>query len=386
MSAPNAKHGLSGGRKRLATRLAFLIAGLGMAAWAPLVPYAKEQVGADNAMFGLLLLSLGGGSIIAMPITGFLASRYGCRCVIVAGTIGVSLMIPVLPFVDTPMRLAVSLAVFGASIGMVDVAVNIQAVMVQKDSGRSLMSGFHGLFSLGGILGAGGVSLALRAGMTLEVVVYATSTVLMLLLMLSYHGQLTYGDKEETRGQKFIMPNGIIVAIGLMCFFVLMGEGAILDWSAIFLVESHGYDQASAGLGYAAFAVMMTIGRLFGDRIVTRLGGARVVLLSGLLAGLGFAVAIWPAHPTLALAGFALVGAGLSNIVPVFFTAASKQTVLPSSSAVAIVTTMGYAGVLLGPASIGFIAQAWSLDIGLLLLAIFMCGVAFAGSRATRKN
>ncbi len=386
MSVASAKLRVSGRREQLATRLTFLLAGLGMAAWAPLVPYAKQQVGADNATLGLLLLSLGLGSIIAMPATGILASRYGCRVVVVVGTIGIALMMPVFPIVETPIQLAIALAIFGASVGTVDVAVNIQAVMVEKDSGESLMSGFHGMFSLGGILGAGGVSLALGAGAPLGSVVWAISAVLILLLVLSYNGLLTYGNKEAGQTPMFVVPKGIVIILGVLCFLVFMGEGAILDWSAIFLVANHGYEQASAGIGYASFAVMMTIGRLLGDRVVARLGGTRVVLIGGLLAATGYAIAVWASQPILALVGFALVGAGLSNIVPVFFTAAGRQTIMPTSLAVAAVTTLGYAGILLGPAMIGFIAQALNLNVGLLLLAIFMLFVAFVGSLVSRAE
>ncbi len=356
-----------------------------MASWAPLVPYAKERVGADDALFGLLLLSLGLGSLMAMPATGVLASRYGCRVVIAAASLVIAIMIPVLAVVDTPVRLAIALAVFGAGVGTIDVAVNIQAVMVEKDSGRAMMSGFHGLFSLGGIVGAGGVSLALGSGVPLPGVVWTVSGVLMMLLMFSYQGLLTYGNTEQEKTPLFVMPKGVVVLLGVLCFVVFMAEGAILDWSALFLITSHGYEQASAGAAYTAFAVTMTIGRLFGDRIVSRLGGTRCVLFGGWLAAGGFAVAVFAPGPILVLLGFALVGAGLSNIVPVFFTAAGRQTAMPASLAVAAVTTLGYAGILLGPVMIGFIAQAWSLALGLLLLAISLSFVAIAGSMTARR-
>lgn len=383
---PRGKYYVSGKREQIATRLTFLIAGLGMAAWAPLVPYAKERVGADNGTLGLLLLCLGFGSLIAMPVTGLLASRYGCRAVIVAASICLSFMIPVLAFVETPLQLALALAVFGASVGTVDVAVNIQAVMVEKDSGRSMMSGFHGLFSVGGIVGAGGVSLALAAGVPLAGVVYMVSGALMILLTVAYSGLITYGNAEQEKSPGFAFPKGIVLVLGLLCFLTFMGEGAILDWSALFLVSNHGVDQALAGLAYTSFAVTMTIGRLLGDRIVTHLGGQRVVFFGALLAAGGFAMAFMANNHLLAMAGFALVGAGLSNTVPVFFTAAGRQSVMPASLAVASVTTLGYAGILLGPAMIGFIAQVWSLAFGIFLLAVFMLFVAIVGSLAIRHN
>ncbi|MFQ6186474.1 MFS transporter [Sinorhizobium meliloti] len=375
---------VSGKREQIATRLTFLLAGLGMAAWAPIVPYAKESVGADNGTLGLLLLCLGFGSLIAMPITGFLTSRYGCRTVISGGSACLAYTIPILAAVDTPVHLAIALAVFGASVGTVDVAVNIQAVMVEKDSGRNMMSGFHGLFSLGGIIGAGGVSLALGSGAPVTGVVYAVGGVLIILLIFAYHGLLTYGKPEQDKTPALAFPKGIVIVLGLLCFLCFMGEGAILDWSALFLVSNHGVEQASAGLAYTAFAVAMTIGRLLGDRIVSHLGGQRVVLFGGILAASGFATAFFTDNHLIVLAGFALVGAGLSNIVPVFFTAAGRQTVMPASLAIPAVFTLGYAGILLGPAIIGFIAELWSLSFGMLLLAIFMGFVGVVGPLAAR--
>lgn len=377
---------VSGKREQIATRITFLIAGLGMAAWAPLVPYAKERTGADSATLGLLLLCLGAGSLVSMPLTGILASRYGCRAVVAVGSIGIAITIPLLATVGTPLQLAIALALFGASVGTVDVAVNIQAVMVEKDSGRSMMSGFHGLFSLGGMLGAGGVSLALGFGVALTVVVCLVSAILMALLFLAWRGLLTYGQPGQEPAPAFVMPKGVVLFLGLLCFLTFMGEGAILDWSALFLVSNHGFDQASAGLAYTSFAVAMTIGRLLGDRIVTKLGGQRIVVFGGLLAAAGFTTALLASHPYIVLAGFALVGAGLSNVVPVFFTAAGRQTVMPPSLAVAAITTMGYAGILLGPAMLGFIAQVWSLGFGFLLLAVLMGFVAIVGPLAARSQ
>lgn len=381
---PRGQFYVSGKREQIATRLTFLIAGVGMAAWAPLVPYAKDRVGADNGTMGLLLLCLGLGSFIAMPITGLLTSRYGCRTVIVGSSACLAYTIPILATVDTPLQLAVALAVFGASVGSVDVAVNIQAVMVEKDSGRSMMSGFHGLFSLGGIVGAGGVSLALGSGAPLPGVVFAVGGVLIVLLMIAYHGLLTYGNTDKEKTPTFAFPKGIVLILGLLCFLSFMGEGAILDWSALFLVSNHGVEQASAGLAYTSFAITMTIGRLLGDRIVTHLGGQRVVLFGGALSAAGFALAFLADNHIAALAGFALVGGGLSNIVPVFFTAAGRQTAMPASLAVTAVFTLGYAGILLGPAMIGFVAQIWSLGFGILLLAVFMGLVAVVGPVAAR--
>ncbi|KKB11432.1 MFS transporter [Devosia geojensis] len=384
-SAPSSPHALAGPREQTATRAVFLVAGLAMASWAPLVPYAKDRLGVEDGMLGVLLLCLGLGSIIAMPVTGVLASRFGCRAVIVVASLVVSLVLPLLASVDSVAALAVALALFGASVGTVDVAMNIQAVMVEKDSGRHMMSGFHGLFSLGGIVGAGGVSLLLGMGLAPLAATLIVSALVLALLIFAYSGLLPYGNREEANTPLFVLPKGIVVFIGLICFIVFLGEGAILDWSALFLIGTHGVAASEAGFGYTMFVVAMTAGRLAGDRIVRAFGGARVIVIGGLMSAAGFALAVFAPGQAIAFAGFLLVGLGASNIVPVLFTAAGRQKRMPASLAVASITTLGYAGILVGPAAIGFIAQYANLEAAFLLLAAGLLLVATSGPVAARR-
>lgn len=382
---PMAEHSLTGRREQWATRAVFLVAGLAMAAWAPLVPFAKARVGVEDGMLGLMLLCLGLGSIVAMPVTGVLASRFGCRAVIVASAIAAAAVLPFLALVDTVPALAITLALFGASVGTVDVAMNIQAVMIEKDSGRNMMSGFHGLFSLGGIVGAGGVSVLLGAGVEPLTATLAISALLLALLVVSFSGLLPYGNREVGDTPLFVLPQGIVIFIGLLCFLVFLGEGAILDWSAIFLIGTHMVDPAQAGFGYTMFAIAMTVGRLTGDRIVKSLGGMKVVVGGSLVAAAGFLLAVFAPTQPLAFVGFLLVGVGASNIVPVLFTAAGRQARMPASLAIAAITTLGYAGILVGPAAIGFIAQQWSLSVAFVLVAAGMIFVAASWPLATRR-
>ncbi|TDX79653.1 putative MFS family arabinose efflux permease [Neorhizobium sp. R1-B] len=376
------RHDLSGRREQFATRAVFLIAGLGMAAWAPLVPFAKARLAVGDAAFGLLLLCLGLGSIVAMPITGVLASKFGCRAVIAASSTLLAIGVPFLALANTPIDLALALAFCGASVGTLDVAINVQAVIVEKDSGRNMMSGFHGLFSLGGIVGAGGISLILGAGLSPFGATLIAGASMLILLVASYSGLLPYGNRDRNATPLFVLPRGIVILIGVLCFIVFLGEGSILDWSALFLISAHGLDQSYAGFGYSVFSITMTFGRLIGDWIVKTLGGAQVVFFGGLLSATGFLLAVVAPNASVALGGFALVGLGASNIVPVLFTAAGRQKAMPSSLAIAAVTTVGYAGILLGPALIGFVAQHFSLSTALVMLAGLLLVVALIGPRS----
>lgn len=368
---------IPGRLEQMSTRIAFFIAGFGIAAWAPLVPYAKARAQLNEGTLGLLLLCLGVGSIIAMPVAGALASRFGCRRVLSAGTILLCVALPMLATVSSIPLLMAGLFLFGAGLGTVDSTVNLQAVIVERASGKTMMSGFHGLFSLGGIVGAAGVSALLGLGLSpLSATLVVIVVTLAALLKAAPH-LLPYGS--ESSGPAFAIPHGVVLFIGCLCFIVFLAEGAVLDWSAVFLSDERGLDEAYAGLGYAAFALTMTIGRLTGDAIVRRLGAKRVIVIGGLLATAGMLLAtLLPAWET-ALLGYALVGAGCSNIVPVLYTAVGKQTVMPEHIAVPAITTLGYAGILAGPALIGFIAHGSSLSVAFVLIAVLLLGVAVSG-------
>ncbi|MBY8957153.1 MFS transporter [Pseudomonas sp. MIS38] len=363
--------------QQVSTRIAFFIAGLGIAAWAPLVPYAKARAGLDEGTLGLLLLCLGVGSILAMPLAGILATRFGCRKVATGGTLLICAALPLLATVSSIPALIATLFMFGAGLGTVDSTVNLQAVIVERASGKHMMSGFHGLFSLGGIVGAAGVSALLGLGLTPLAAMLVVVAVLIGALVKAVPHMLPYGS--ESSGPAFAIPHGIVLFIGGMCFIVFLTEGAALDWSAVFLAQERGIDTAYAGLGYAAFALTMTVGRLLGDRIVRSVGATRIILFGGLLAAAGLFLATFAPSWEAALLGYALVGAGCSNIVPVLYTAVGKQTVMPESIAVPAITTLGYAGILAGPAVIGFVAHASSLSFAFGLMAVLLVAVAIGG-------
>ncbi|WP_263264238.1 MFS transporter [Pseudomonas sp. RIT-PI-S] len=378
MSATSAFAVAAVGRaQRMSTRVVFFIAGFVMSAWAPMVPLAKARIGLDDGTLGLLLLGLGGGSILAMPFAGYLTAHRGCRWTMVRSALLLCLLLPVLAGAPSIAWLAVGLVLFGACMGLLDCAMNIQAVLVEKASDDAVMSGFHGMYSVGGIAGAAGMTALLSLGMAPLPASLIVVAIVLAALWQAAGAFLRHGSERD--GPLFAMPRGIVLFLGVLCFIVFLTEGAMLDWSAVFLVSVRSMDPALAGLGYAAFAVTMTIGRLTGDVLVNRLGGVRIVLLGGACAAAGLAIALllpgWPA----ALVGFALVGAGCSNIVPVLFSAVGRQQRMPQSSAIPAMVSLGYAGILLGPATIGFLAHwidlSWALG-SLVLLLLFVSASA----------
>jgi len=362
--------------EQVSTRVAFFIAGFGVAAWAPLVPFAKARTGIDADTLGLLLLCLGMGSMVTMPLAGAMTARFGCRLVIAVSTVLLCITLPLLATLSSLLLLLPALFVFGAAVGSIDVSVNIQAIIVERASGRPMMSGFHGLFSLGGIVGAAGMTALLSAGASPLAATVCASAALVAALAVAVAHLLPYGSRRE--GPAFALPRGVVLFIGILCFIVFLAEGAVLDWSAVFLTSVRGMEPSHAGLGYAVFASAMTLGRLTGDGIVARFGDRRVIIFGGLCAAAGFAATGLP-HREAALLGFVLVGVGCANIVPVLFTGVGRQTVMPETVAVPAITTLGYAGILVGPAAIGVVAHASSLTAAFLLLAILLLGVAASG-------
>jgi predicted MFS family arabinose efflux permease len=350
-------------RQRLSTRLAFLAAGTGMSAWAALVPFAKTRMDLNPAELGLVLLCLGMGSLIAMPIAGRLTSRFGCRLVILSSGGIASLVLPVLAISSTPLLLAIALSLFGAAIGTLDVSMNIQAVIIEKNHDKPLMSGFHGLYSVGGFIGAGGMALMLSAGLRpLMACVLVTAGIVGSLCVAAPH-LLPAAAAPERESPAFAVPHGAVILLGTVCFVVFLAEGATLDWGALLLTTNRGFTPDKGGLGYAVFAIAMTVGRLTGNRAIRRWGRKRVMALGGVCAAAGFFTATLAPVSEIALIGFLLIGAGASNIAPIIFTAAGRQRDMPPAAAISAVTTLGYVGILAGPALIGFVAHISSLHV-----------------------
>jgi predicted MFS family arabinose efflux permease len=367
---------------RLATRLSFLAAGFGMACWAPLVPFAKARIGVDDGQLGLLLLCIGIGSIIAMPLTGWFSARLGSKPMILAGGIGIVLLLPILAMTNDALVLAAALLVFGASLGTIDVAMNVHAVEVERAADRPMMSGFHALFSIGGFAGSGSMTLLFSTGFAPFTAALFGSAITMVALALAWPRLLTARGGEPT---PFVLPHGIVLLLAGLGAVTFLVEGAILDWSALLIVDAGLAAAAQGGLGYVLFSIAMTIGRLTGNRIVARFGSRRVLAWGGVLTVAGFILLLTAPFAPVAMAGFLLIGFGASNIVPVLFSLAGRQTVMPAVLAVAALTTTGYAGILAGPAAVGFVSRNFGLPAAFWLLAALMALVPVFARRATQE-
>jgi predicted MFS family arabinose efflux permease len=356
---------------RLATRLAFVVAGFGISCWVPLVPFAKERLAVDDGTLGLLLLCIGIGSVVAMQFTGALGARYGSKPAIVAGGLGLALILPLLSIAATPTTLALALLGFGASLGSLDVAMNIHAVEVERAAGRPLMSGFHALFSIGGFAGPTLITSLLSWHLDPLASTLACSVIMLVAILFAWP-RLLAGPQGE-KGPLFVMPRGIVLLIAALAAVSFLVEGALLDWSALLIVNTGLVAATKGGVGYMLFAIAMTAGRLTGDAVTTRMGDRKTLFWGGILAVAGFALLLTAPIAFLAMAGFLLIGLGASNVVPILFRKAGSQTGMPAALAISAMTTTGYAGILAGPAAIGFVSNAVGLRNAFWMLAALLC-------------
>lgn len=370
------------------TRIAFFIAGIGFSSMAPLVPDIKARFSLDESSLGLVLLCIGLGSILTMPFGGGIAARFGCKKVIFLASLVFLGSLPFLASTQSLPGIVLAMLALGAGGGMLDVVMNIQAVMVEEDSKRPMMSGFHGMFSVGGIVGAGGSSLLLGSGISTIAVQSIIALVCLAMLLVATPFLLSYGrtSEHEEATKAFVFPRGQVLFLGVLCFIVFMSEGSVLDWGGLLLKTRFGVEPAQAGYGYVAFAAMMTLNRLLGDRIVAALGRSRMVLLGGLCGAAGFALVATVPVWWIAVIGFGMVGIGLANVVPILFSAAGRQTDMPGGLALSSVTTMGYIGLLCGPPLLGFIARHTSLVISMGFLFVLCVLVSLSFRRVTSNE
>lgn len=361
--------------RRVSTRAVFFIAGFAMGVWAPLVPYAQHRLHLDAGTLGLLLLCLGSGSLVTMLFSGKLSSRFGCRSMITAGALMVCLAMPLLATTESLPVMIASLLLFGAGVGLTDVTVNIQGALVEQQSDVPLMSGFHGLFSVGGITGAAGGSLVLGAGMSPLVMVLSATSLMGVILLLSLRHLLPFASHQSQQHSVFRLNLRLILMAG-MCMLCFLAEGAMLDWSGIWLTEQRGLAIEHAGWGYAVFGGAMAAMRLSGDRLVSLLGRQKLLIISGVFAAAGYALAVLLPGIGSSLGGFILVGIGAANVAPVITTLAGKEPVMSSNMSVAFVSTVGYLGILMGPALLGLIAHGYGLAAAFICMSLSLLLVA----------
>jgi MFS family permease len=362
---------------RSAVTAIFLLNGLIFGAWAARIPAVRDRVGLSDGELGIVLACAAVGSILAMPIAGGGAARIGSRRATRAAFALVCLAIGLIALAPTLPVLCALAFFYGASMGSLDVSMNAHGVAVEGRYGRSILASFHAAFSIGGL--AGGVIGAVCAGIGLDVRVQ-----LALVAVVSAAVGLTWsrrflGDDADAIGHAepvFVRPPRRLLALGVLAFACLLIEGASADWSAVYLRDELGTTAAIAAIGFTSFSITMTLGRVFGDRLVDRFGPEAVVRAGGSVAAVGFGLSLVAAAPVPAIVGFACLGAGMSGVVPIVFRAAGHVPGMSAGVGLAAVSSTGYLGFLVGPPTIGGLAELIGLPAALGVLVALAAAVA----------
>jgi fucose permease len=376
-------------RARLATMALFFIAGMLYASWGVHVPTVRDKFHLDAAWLSFALFSLTGGSIATMAVSGKWIARVGTRRACLAGGLLMVACTVLILVVPSYWLLLPVLAAFGAGMATLDVAMNAEASAVEAAIGRPIMSSLHGMFSIGGMAGAAGGGLLLSFGMApaLHLALVALFGTLMLCAacpsVLPHVPHEAHPDSEHHSASRWRSP--VLWALGAVALIALVAEGAMYDWATVYMRDVVRATPALASAGYAAFSGAMAAGRFAGDAVRARFGAAQLVLVSASVACAGMIGALLLPYSITALTGFALMGLGLANMMPVLFAAAMRVKGVHAAEGLAHVAGVAYVGLLLGPVVIGGVAQVTNLPIGLAVVALCAALVAAIGPKVLRR-
>lgn len=355
--------------------------------WAPQIPVFLTRLGISETTMGLLILMFGIGALCSMSACGYLISRFGSRAVTRGfGYVCMVSLIGVALAPNVPLAV-IALYLFGAVIGGMDVAMNANAVEVEKQLSRAVMSSSHGFWSLGGFAGGalGGLMIEVYGHLAHAVI---ASIIALIIALIAFRHLVTEEKPPVHEKTKIAFPrNPTVYLLGAMALFCMVPEGAVLDWAALYLRQELGSDIATAGLAFGAFSGTMALMRFLGDGVRNRFGAVMTLRVSCLIALSGMLVAGLAPNMWVAIAAFAFSGLGLANMVPIAFSAAGNQKGIPSGVALSVVTLMGYSGILVAPSAIGFIGQRVGfapvfVALALLLVVVFLLsGLAKAADR-----
>jgi MFS family permease len=371
-------------KERIATLAVFLANGFGIGAWAVEVPRIKESLALSDTSLGIALFCFALGAIVAMPLAGQLAPRVGSgRATALLGA-AFTIALPLPAIAPGMLTLCVVLFALGASNGALDVSMNGHASAIETRWRAPIMSSFHAAWSAGGLLGAASGAMLQKSGVGVVGGLLAPDLFIAVLIIFAASFALRdIGPRAAAASSGFAWPDSGVMKLAMLAFMCMLVEGAVADWSAVYLRSTLSQEASVAAIGYSAFALTMAACRIAGDASVRRFGSSKVVALGGLIALAGLALVLSLPTVLTACVGFAMVGIGLANIVPVIFSAAGRSSATPAIG-VSMAATFGYAGFLIGPPLIGFGAGVLGLRAALGVLVIATLIVSLLGGRAVR--
>jgi len=376
-------------RGRWAVAAMFLANGFLFGSWAPQIPLLLPRHQITEGTLGLLIFGLGMGAVTAMAFSGGVIARIGSRralrifAMLAVGTLAAVVFSPTIPV------LAVTMAIMGAFLGCMDVAMNANAVEVERRLNRAIMSSSHGFWSLGGFIGGGlGGFLILRTGAEAHVLVATAAALVVMLAAMPFllADAPAPAPVPGTRAAGSWPRGWPIYILGMMALFCMVPEGGVLDWAALYLTSEHGSDLARASLAFSLFAGTMAVVRFLGDRVRNRFGGVTTLRVSGLIGTVGMVGASLAPNDWSAILFFGISGLGIANMVPIVLSAAGNQPGASAGSGIAAVTMMGYSGILIAPSAIGFAAEAVGYRATYFVLALLLLVVAALADRVAAAD
>lgn len=341
-----------------------------MSTWAPMIPYIKQNLSISADILGLLLLSIGLAAFLFMPVAGILTRYLGCRAVVTGATLVMTAVLLALPHLPAILFYFIALFILGAAMGTLDVGMNLNSVVVERVTGKRILSGVHAFWSIGCFCGAGLFTCLAKYGLSVPWIALIHGVIIGAAMFRFYPHLLPFhGDSSQ---KAISLPRGIILILGIMTCLSFLAEGAVMDWGGVLLTEAKGIDIKEAGLGFASYSAATLAMRLVGDRIVQWAGEKSVIIVGSFMGALGFlGVTLFDSLPLL-IGCFLFLGAGISNVVPVFYSILAHQKDMPVDAAVTVLTCMGYSGVILGPSLLGFLAQHSGILSVFLMLAVIL--------------
>ena len=367
---------------RFAVGCYFFLSGTAFASWASRIPTIKEVFNLNEAELGSVLFLLPLGSLSVLPLSGWSISKYGSRLITLLSAIGHASVLLSIAFSDSIFMLSVSLFLFGFTGNALNISMNTQALELQEHIyQRPLMSSFHGLWSFGAMFGAiiGGWMVSSDVSMGQQ---YLFLALCMWVVYFTAYHFLVRGSISHGR-MKLEWPSRALWLLGIICFCCAICEGAMADWSSLYYQQVVNTGEKVNTTGYTAYALMMALGRIAGDKLIKRFGSRQVLLIDSVFIAIGFAIGVGVIHPLAVVLGFGMIGLGVSTIIPIVYTLAGKNRDRPPSVSLAAVTSIGFIGFLAGPPVIGYVAHAIGLRLALLLL-VFMALIITVLSRKVR--
>lgn len=356
-------------KARIAIGIFFFISGFGFSSWASRIPAVQQNLGLSDAALGSVLFALPLGLMLTLPVTGFLLQRFSSRAIMAMGAVLFNLMLALIGFAATPWQLVILLFLFGSSRNFLNIAMNAQSIGVQAMYKRSIITTFHGIWSIAGFAGAAVGSMMVSMNIAPSFHLMLSGSLLAILSFVAFPGSLAQPPSKTDERRSFIFPDKGLLKFALISFASMACEGTMYDWSGIYFQKEVHASKSIATLGYVVYMIAMALGRFTGDKLVGRVGIIGMLKYSGTLIFAGMLLAALFPYPIAAGAGFMLIGFGVSCVVPLVFSMAGKSKSMGTGPAVAAVSTVGYFGFLFIPPLTGYISHTVGLRWAFALMA-----------------